>query len=39
MVLAILVSLLPLMFMKSHEAFWYTELGSTLVFIIDYLLR
>ena len=39
MVLAILVSLLPLMFMKSHRAFWYTELGSTLVFIIDYLLR
>ena len=39
MVFAILVSLLPLMFMKSHEAFWYTELGSTLVFIIDYLLR
>ena len=39
MVLAILVSLLPLMFMKSHKAFWYTELGSTLVFIIDYLLR
>ena len=28
MVLAILVSLLPLMFMKSHRAFWYTELGS-----------
>ena len=27
------------MFMKSHKAFWYTELGSTLVFIIDYLLR
>ena len=39
MVLAILVSLLPLMFMKSHEAFWFTELGSALVFIIDYLLR
>ena len=39
MVLAILVSLLPLMFMKSHKAFWYTELGSTLVFIIDYLQR
>ena len=39
MVLAILVSLLPLMFMKSHKAFWYTELSSTFVFIIDYLLR
>ena len=25
--------------MKSHKAFWYTELSSTLVFIIDYLLR
>ena len=39
MVFAILVSLLPLMFMKSHEVFWYTELGSTLMFIIDYVLR
>ena len=39
MVLAILVSLLPLMFMKPHKVFWYTELGSALVFIIDYLLR
>ena len=39
MVLAILVSLLPLMFMKPHRVFWYTELGSALVFIIDYLLR
>lgn len=27
------------MFMKSHKAFWYTKLGSALVFIIDYLLR
>ena len=39
MVLAILVSLLPLMFMKSYKAFWYTEISSTLVFIIDYLQR
>ena len=39
MVLAILVSLLPLMFMKPHKVFWYTELDSALVFIIDYLLR
>ena len=39
MVLAILVSLLPLMFMKPHKVFWYTELGSVLVFIIDYVLR
>ena len=39
MVLAILVSLLPLMFMKPHRVFWYTELGSALVFIIDYVLR
>ena len=39
MVLTILVSLLPLMFMGSHEVFWFTEMASTLVFIIDYLLR
>ena len=39
MVFAILVSLLPLMFMKPYKVFWYTELGSALVFIIDYLLR
>lgn len=39
MVSTILISLLPLMVMKSHKVFWYTELGSTLVFIIDYLLR
>ena len=39
MVLTILVSLLPLMFMESYKVFWYTEMASTLVFIIDYLLR
>lgn len=39
MALVILVSLLPLMFMKPHKAFWYIELGSVFVFIIDYLLR
>ena len=37
MVLTILVSLLPLMFMDTHKVF--TEMASTLVFIIDYLLR
>ena len=39
MVLTILVSLLPLMFMESYKVFWYTEMASTFVFIIDYLLR
>ncbi len=39
MVLTILVSLLPLMFMDTHKVFWFTEMASTLVFIIDYLLR
>ena len=39
MVFAILVSLLPLMFMKPYKVFWYTELGSALVLIIAYLLR
>ena len=39
MVLTTLVSLLPLMSMESHKVFWFTEMASTLVFIIDYLLR
>ncbi len=39
MVLTILVSLLPLMFMGTYKVFWFTEMASTLVFIIDYLLR
>lgn len=39
MVLTILVSLLPLMFMETHKLFWFTEIASTVVFIIDYLLR
>lgn len=39
MVLTILVSLLPLMFMETHKLFGFTEIASTVVFIIDYLLR
>mgnify|MGYP000876845781 FL=1 len=39
MVLTILVSLLPLMFMGTYKVFWFTEMASTFVFIIDYLLR
>lgn len=39
MVLTILVSLLLLMFMGTYKVFWFTEMASTLVFIIDYLLR
>jgi len=39
MVMIIIVSLLPLMFMESKEIFWYTELVSTLIFIMDYILR
>lgn len=39
MVLTILVSLIPLMFMETHNVFWFTEMASTIVFIIDYLLR
>lgn len=39
MVLTILVSLLPLMFMETHKVFWFTEMTSTIVFIVDYLLR
>ncbi len=39
MVLTILVSLLPLMFMETHKVFWFTEMASTIVFIVDYLLR
>ena len=39
MVIAIFVSLLPLMFMEQHRVFWYTELISTIIFVIDYILR
>ena len=39
MILTILISLLPLMFMETHRVFLYTELISTLIFVIDYLLR
>ncbi|MDY6122562.1 MAG: ion transporter [Porphyromonas sp.] len=39
MILTILVSLLPLMFMEFRGIFWYTELASTFVFVTDYLLR
>lgn len=39
MILAILVSLIPLMFMETHKLFWFTEMASTIVFIVDYLLR
>ncbi len=39
MVLTILVSLIPLIFMETHNVFWFTEMASTIVFIIDYLLR
>ena len=39
MVIAIFVSLLPLMFMEQHCVFWYTELISTIIFVIDYILR
>lgn len=39
MILTILISLLPLIFMKTHRVFLYTELISTLIFVIDYLLR
>lgn len=39
MIVTILVSLLPLMVMESKDIFWYTELISTIIFIIDYVLR
>jgi voltage-gated potassium channel len=39
MVITIIVSLLPLMFMEQHRVFWYTELISTIIFVIDYILR
>jgi len=39
MILTILISLLPLMFMETHRVFLYIELISTLIFVIDYLLR
>lgn len=39
MVITIIVSLLPLMVMKNEEILRYTELFSTFIFIIDYVLR
>lgn len=39
MVVVIIASLLPLMVMESNEIFKYTELGSTLCFVVDYVLR
>lgn len=39
MVLTILVSLIPLMFMETHKLFGFTEIASTIIFIVDYLLR
>lgn len=39
MLLAIAVSIIPLMFRSQPKVFWYFELVSTILFIIDYLLR
>ena len=39
MLVAIVVSIIPLMFAKSHPAFHYIEMVTVSLFIIDYLLR
>jgi voltage-gated potassium channel len=39
MLLAITISILPLMFRSQPKIFWYFELVSTILFIIDYIFR
>lgn len=39
MVAVIIVSLLPLMTMKDYEVYFYIELSTTGVFILDYIFR
>lgn len=39
MLLAITVSITPLMFREQHDAFWLMEVGATVCFIVDYILR
>lgn len=39
MLLAIAVSIIPLMFKSQPKLFWYFELGSTACFIVDYIFR
>ena len=39
MLLAIIISIVPLAFKKSYSAFHYTDIVTTALFIIDYILR
>lgn len=39
MFLAILASIVPLMFVNEYPVFWYIELATCSLFVIDYLLR
>ena len=39
MLLAISISILPLMFRSQPKIFWYFELVSTILFIVDYIFR
>ena len=39
MLLAILASIVPLMFAREYPAFWYVELVTCSLFVVDYLLR
>lgn len=39
MLLAITISILPLMFRSQPKIFWYFELVSTILFIVDYIFR
>jgi voltage-gated potassium channel len=39
MLLAIIISIVPLAFKKSYPFFYYTDIIATCLFIIDYMLR
>ena len=39
MLLAIAISIIPLMFREQPEIFWWFELISTSLFIVDYIFR
>lgn len=39
MLLAIAAGILPLMFREQNELFWALEIGATICFVIDYILR
>lgn len=39
MLVMIVISVVPLMFWTYHTLFWWIEIGTTVIFIVDYLMR